>query len=541
MKGRMNLPRSARIAGTALAVVLLLTSAAYAQAPSIHFDTIGETHYAASTKSIDIHACADFLFLGGAPGFITGTCGRNELAIYGTVTITGSVTNAGQLTNAALTVTGAIPDGGIPNGVLLTGTGIGLTSTNAPDELIFKFKVTGGMLQSQYTGFDLVVRVGLELSELASTFNGSFAVDFEGGAEGTIDGIAGGGGGGELPRCTVPGTVDTGGTGTIGDRVWNDANRNGIQDVDAAGLSTEAGIGAVPIDLYSWDETTAAWNHLLNTVTSDSGDYVFQNLCHGTFKVEAGTPDEFTASAPNRAAGAYDSNSNPSMVVLETDDSEDLTIDFGFYETPDGPFMTFTQAEWGSKPRGDNPGMLLKNNFAFVYPASLYPSGVVIGDATVACPATGAGPYKLTLTKLEAIQEFLPQSHPVRALVGCLKDPGKKVSFFAGQVLALTLNVAFSYAGVTKPGLGSLEVIRGPLAGLHLTVDGVLERANCMLSGKSAATCGVPGVTLKQMNKAVRQINRNFPGGTKHRKTLLLPASVLAMPTSIDPDDDGED
>lgn len=525
MTGRLDLRRSARIAGAFLAVVLMAASVAYAQGPSIHFDTIGSTNYDAATGSLDINACADFAFVGGVPVFITGTCSDS----FGTFTINASVSHTGQIISGALTVTGAIPDGGIPQGVLLTGNAYALTFSNQPDELNFKFRVTpGGLLASQYMGQDLGVRVGLDLGAVASTFDGSFATAFSGGAEGTIDGIPGGGGGGELPPCLIPGTVDTGGTGTIGDRVWDDANRNGVQDAG------EAGITAIPVDLYSWDGTI--WNHLLNVVTSDSGGYVFQNLCHGTYRVVVSTPGDYTASATGRGAFDVDSNVNPSLVELAADDSEDLTIDFGFYATPEGPFTTFTQAEWGSKPRGNNPGMRLKNNFEFVFPASLYPQGVVIGDSAATCPATGEGPYKLNVTSALAIQEFLPQSHQVRALFRCLTNPGKKVSFLAGQVLALRLNVEFSYVGITKPGLGQLMVIRGPLAGR--TVDEVLAIGNCVLSGQSTTACGAPGLTLKQVNKAVRMINRNFPGGTRHRNVLELP---VAAPSSVDPDEEGDD
>jgi hypothetical protein len=262
-------------------------------------------------------------------------------------------------------------------------------------------------------------------------------------------------------------------------------------------------------------------------------------LCAGTYKVQAGTPPGTTASATDRADVSLDSNINPTAVVLATNASSNDTIDFGFYETPEGPFTAYTAAEWGAKPRGNNAGMQLKNNFSFVFPTSLYPMGVVIGDATAACPASGAGPYRLNVTSAAAIQAFLPQGRPVSALTTCLTNPDRRVSFLAGQVMALTLNVAFSYMGVTKPGLGSLMVIRGPLAGK--SVDQVLEIANCALSGKSTTECGAPGLTLKQVNRAARQINRNFPGGTRHRKTLALPESYLAMPTSIDPDEEGDD
>ena len=53
---------------------------------------------------------------------------------------------------------------------------------------------------------------------------------------------------------------------------------------------------------------------------------------------------------------------------------------------------------------------------------------------------------------------------------------GSAAGVFAGQVLALKLNVDFSRAGITKAGFGCLVVTAGTLHGY--TVDQVLALAN---------------------------------------------------------------
>nr|WP_315257127.1 SdrD B-like domain-containing protein [uncultured Duganella sp.] len=63
--------------------------------------------------------------------------------------------------------------------------------------------------------------------------------------------------------------------GSIGDRVWEDSNYNGIQD------SGEKGVDGVTVKLYD-----AAGKVVGTTVTHDGGQYLFDDLGAGTYKVE---------------------------------------------------------------------------------------------------------------------------------------------------------------------------------------------------------------------------------------------------------------
>jgi fimbrial isopeptide formation D2 family protein/uncharacterized repeat protein (TIGR01451 family) len=116
------------------------------------------------------------------------------------------------------------------------------------------------------------------------------------------------------------------GTASIGDRVWNDANANGIQDAG------ETGVDGVVVALY--DSTGAL---LITTTTDLNGNYLFDNLPAGTYTVGVGaTPGR---SISPRGAGsdpALDSDidratrrSNPITLAIGEDRRD---IDIGLYQ-----------------------------------------------------------------------------------------------------------------------------------------------------------------------------------------------------------------
>jgi hypothetical protein len=169
---------------------------------------------------------------------------------------------------------------------------------------------------------------------------------------------------------------------------------------------------------------------------------------------------------------------------------------------PGGPYTTYTQGGWGAPPHGNNPGMLLKNNFATVYPGGF----VAIG-----------GTNKLTFTSALSIENFLPQGGTAGALAASATNPTSSAAgVFAGQVLALQLSVDFSNKGIKNGGLALLHVASGPLAGK--TVAQVLAYANAALGGD-----GLPaGISsISQLNDIVDKINNNFDNGTVNLGYLI--------------------
>lgn len=116
-------------------------------------------------------------------------------------------------------------------------------------------------------------------------------------------------------------------TGQIGDLVWNDYNRNGIQDAG------EPGISGATVNLHDSTGFT-----LLKTTTSGAnGSYNFSGVCAGTYRVavdQSTLPAGFTptvASAPGSNL-LTDSNGSPSLVTLPADNSIDTSIDFGYLQ-----------------------------------------------------------------------------------------------------------------------------------------------------------------------------------------------------------------
>lgn len=115
-------------------------------------------------------------------------------------------------------------------------------------------------------------------------------------------------------------------TGQLGDRVWNDVNRNGIQDASELGLGLN-GVSVVLKDSFG--------NVLSTTTTTGDGNYLFSGLAQGNYIVEVDTsslPSGFVATT-DLAGGdnGVDSNGSPSPASLNSDSDSDRSIDFGYH------------------------------------------------------------------------------------------------------------------------------------------------------------------------------------------------------------------
>lgn len=121
-------------------------------------------------------------------------------------------------------------------------------------------------------------------------------------------------------------------TGSIGDYVWHDLNRDGSQDDGVTGID------GVTVNLKNDQETVIA-----TITTGPNGFYEFTGLCAGDYTVEVDEntlPPGFEPTTPcsNDQNITYDSNANDALddctpvqdVNLTEDDSNNPTIDFGF-------------------------------------------------------------------------------------------------------------------------------------------------------------------------------------------------------------------
>ena len=150
----------------------------------------------------------------------------------------------------------------------------------------------------------------------------------------------------ETPQCT----------GTIGDVVWQDVNRDGVQS------SGDSGISGVVVKLLD-----AQGNVLATDTTDADGHYEFTGLCAGDYEVVV---DENSASLngldpvdpcssdsdPSGSGNDSDSNCSPQSVTLSSDDSQNPTIDFGYTSPCSGSIGDFVWSDVdgdGSQSSGD--------------------------------------------------------------------------------------------------------------------------------------------------------------------------------------------
>jgi hypothetical protein len=124
------------------------------------------------------------------------------------------------------------------------------------------------------------------------------------------------------------------GTLSIGDRVWKDANANGLQD------SGEAGISGVTVQLLSGSTVIAT------TTTNSSGNYSFNSLVAGTYTVKI-----VTSTLPVNFTETYDldglSSANQATVNLTASRTD---VDFGYHFYSSSPLGTGTLGYWKNHP-----------------------------------------------------------------------------------------------------------------------------------------------------------------------------------------------
>ena len=111
--------------------------------------------------------------------------------------------------------------------------------------------------------------------------------------------------------------------GKIGDRVWNDANGDGIQ------TAGEPGISGVTVRLYAADGTT-----LLNTLATDtSGNYQFVGLANATYVVKVDTatlPSGYTQTGYGDPGAPCGGSCNNQGTTTVSGGNTVTNVDFGY-------------------------------------------------------------------------------------------------------------------------------------------------------------------------------------------------------------------
>jgi hypothetical protein len=226
--------------------------------------------------------------------------------------LTGTVTKQGGPTYTGTLLTGEIVEFGYFN--------FGGTVSDLFD---FRFVVTGGALAPLYAGNDLGVSLTVEYCSGCTPFNGSFAVNFNG-----------------TPAKPVAGPVPP--LAKVGDRVWLDKNRDGIQDctdTNGNGILGDNGGGILPPDVGTecnpegknnvtvklhkddGDNVCEPTDPLVGTTTTgnniftsnpDNGFYLFAGLQPGQYCVQFVPPPGCAFTTQNAVGSTPGNDSDPS-------------------------------------------------------------------------------------------------------------------------------------------------------------------------------------------------------------------------------------
>jgi protocatechuate 3,4-dioxygenase beta subunit len=193
-------------------------------------------------------------------------------------------------------------------------------------------------------------------------------------------------------------TVDAGitnqntgsGTASLGDRVWNDANQDGIQDPN------ELGVPGVTVTLYAADGVTV----IATTTTDALGNYSFTGLPAGDYVVGfSNIPSGYTFSVANQGtddskdADADASTGGKTPVISLSQGEENLTIDAGIYPAPG--LASLGNYVWNDVNRDgvqDSTEIGVPGVMVVLYDANNQPVATTTTDANGAYQFTGLTP-----------------------------------------------------------------------------------------------------------------------------------------------------
>ncbi|MCI5220926.1 MAG: hypothetical protein D3914_17445, partial [Candidatus Electrothrix sp. LOE2] len=131
-----------------------------------------------------------------------------------------------------------------------------------------------------------------------------------------------------------------GATGAIGDRIWNDADGDGVQDAG------EVGIVGVTVKLLTDDDGDGVYDvEFKTTTTGPDGRYIFDTLPPGSYVVAVDTASLNTAGYNTTPTGDPDS-------ILDGKTSSPVVL---------APGDVFVNADFGYKADGDNNPATLDN------------------------------------------------------------------------------------------------------------------------------------------------------------------------------------
>ncbi|MHA7967335.1 SdrD B-like domain-containing protein [Paenibacillus sp. CAU 1782] len=138
------------------------------------------------------------------------------------------------------------------------------------------------------------------------------------------------------------------GSGRIGDYVWWDKNRNGLQDAD------EDGVSGITVRLFKEGDPDTA---IATTTTDNDGKYLFDNLEPGDYYVQFQWPQDYeltrnVSGSPGEDSNPLDNNRKTDKITIDRSNNfQDLTIDLGL--VPRGAIGDYVWLDWDIDGRQD--------------------------------------------------------------------------------------------------------------------------------------------------------------------------------------------
>lgn len=266
---------------------------------------------------------------------------------------------------------------------------------------------------------------------------------------------------------------------SLGGKIWNDANKNGIQDAG------EPALEGVLVEVTADVDGDGVPDVRMSRKTDASGSYLFQTLLPATYTI-------LTDVSQLDPTYDLDGIQTPNKIVKSLKAGKpERAADFGYVppvKTPSQPCITYTQGGWGGKGTAK-----LLDRFAEVYP-----QGLTVGSN-----------HWLRFDSSDEISSFLPQGGTPGTLINNYDPPKKRTEagVFAGEVLALRLNVDYSGAGLLPAGLAGQKITQGTFEGW--TVGDLLSFAEQVLGGDSDDMT----YTFSELSDGCTAINENYCDG----------------------------